>query len=169
MVKQDIEIWKEKRYFLPLYLANDLAFIEVELLVFVEAAIVDRIIVSLSQKFEVSFCIILLSNDSVDDWDVLTLKLVHYNITVLNWGVLGQEEDVASLHFRLHRPGEHDNDGALRPENELHHVPNHDCARDDQVKLQTLVDQLNRSVLTVRLIAEYRVSEMYLRIAASLP
>ena len=79
--------------------------LQVEHFLPVESTIIHGVIVTLGQNVQQSVLIELRCHDSVHDWNVLTFDLVYNDISVLDWSVFGQEENVTSLHGWFHRTG----------------------------------------------------------------
>ena len=71
----------------------------------VESSIIHGVIVALGQNVQQSVLIELRCHDSVHDWNVLAFDLIYNDISVLDWSVFCQEENVTSLHGWLHRAG----------------------------------------------------------------
>ena len=127
-----------------MYFADDHIVCEIQLLVLVEATIVNRVVVTLCKQLQIALLVSLLRHDAMNDWDALTWELVDNDIAVDDWRVFSQQKDVATLHTRLHRAREYDNDRTLSPECQLHHIPHHDRRRHNHCELEDLIDKLCR-------------------------
>ena len=68
----------------------------------IEATIVHRVIIALCQNVQLTLLISLRRHNSMHDRNVLAFDFVYNDISVLNWSVFSQEENVTSLHGGLH-------------------------------------------------------------------
>ena len=78
----------------------------------------------------------------MDNWDAFTLYRVDNYISVLDRRSLVQEEDVTTLHRRLHAATQNDNDWTLSPKTKFEYVPNHDSRHDDDAEAEALIEHL---------------------------
>ena len=82
--------------------AHDHIVGDVELFIFVQAAVINRVVVALSQVANDTLRVFLPRDYSVNDGNALAWQLVDNDITILNRRVFCQKKDISSLHRWLH-------------------------------------------------------------------
>ena len=76
---------------LPFDFANDHLIGEVEHTLFVETAVINRIVVAFSEQLDYTISVDLLRRDSVHDGDVLTINFIHDDVSILDGCVKGED------------------------------------------------------------------------------
>ena len=91
----------------PFRSTNDVLLLQPVLAGRIEASVVHRIIVALRQNLHRAVLFLVQLYDPVHDRNVAALDLEHHNVAGLQWVVfiVGEEEQIASIERRLHRPG----------------------------------------------------------------
>lgn len=81
---------------------------------------------------------LLNSRDSVHDRNVLTLELIDDDVADFDRCKFVEEQDVASLHRRLHAARKYHDYRAFSPKRKLQTVPDHHCRGHDQSERESL-------------------------------
>ena len=128
-------------------MADNVALFQVGCAPRVDAAVVNWVVVALAEEVSFEFTSLrvldlLYAGDAMHDWDVLPINVVNDDIADVDLVILEEDQDVATVHRRLHRAGEHDDHRRLVHADAPETLPHHERGRHDESELDALENKL---------------------------